>query len=386
MKSDDNGNLFAGGHYFKSAEFGSHVLQGSPTNENASSLYISKFDLNGNVDWAMPRVNNSTGNSIDNVLIKNNTVYVTGQDGLHVFIYEYSTSGNLIRETMLPSFRGDLAGGFGIDSQDSLYVSGRINDFASNKTTAFILKLGVGTMPLQAGAVNVALMNCALNGIKITTDAIEDAHIYQWEILYNTNTVVIETAVPSLVFMPGTYNIDGECQVRVRGKNANGEGTFSPYQTIHMDFALSELQIEKRCDKIVAKSSDSFNWFFNGVPASYPDGQIEISPQEGGEYYIKHVNACGQQESNILKYIEADKPYIPNIITPNNDAFNEFFVLPELDDQTSVYIYNRWGTEVFHSIAYTNDWNGGDLPSGVYFYLIKNSCLSDMRGPLTITR
>jgi len=230
------------------------------------------------------------------------------------------------------------------------------------------------------------LVNCASDGIDVVTDAIEHASAYEWEILYKGKTVTIDTSVPALQFMPGTYGIDGECQIRVRGKNDNGVGSFSPYQTIHMEFPLSELLIERRCDKIVAKSGDSFTWLLNNVPTLYPDGQIEISPQEAGAYHIKQVNACGQKESNVLNYIKSDILFVPNIITPNADPFNEFFVLSGFDDLTSVSIYNRWGSEVFHSTAYTNDWNGGSLPSGLYFYLIKNSCLKALKGPLTIAR
>jgi gliding motility-associated-like protein len=387
MKADANGNLFVGGHYFMSAEFGNNVLHGSTTNEHATSLYISKFDSDGNVDWAVPRVNHSTGNSIDNSVIKNNTVFVAGQDGFHVFIYAYSMAGDFIHEIVLSQFRGDISGGFGIDAEDSLYVSGRINDYSVNKITAFILKLGIPAIPLPANTVHAPLVQCATAGIEITTTAIEHAEVYQWEIRYGDKTVMIETAGPALVFIPGAYGIDGEYQIRVRGKNANGTGYFSSHQTVRMDFALSELQIEKQCDKIVAKTRESFTWYFNGAPASYPEGQTEISPQEAGEYAIKQENACGQSESNILNYVKAGAPFIPNIITPDGDDFNEFFDLSGFDGNTSVFIYDRWGSQVFQSRAYTSDWNGDKLSSGVYFYLVKNPCFDKpMTGPLTIMR
>ncbi|HPM31466.1 MAG TPA: gliding motility-associated C-terminal domain-containing protein [Chryseolinea sp.] len=384
MKADENGNLFVGGHYLKSVTFGNQVLQGNASNEHANNFYVSKFNTNGNIDWVKPTINSSSGNSIDNVLIKNNTVFVTGQDGLEIFIDEYSVSGDFLKQTKLP-IRGDLAGGFGIDSEDSLYVSGRINDYESSPaTTGFILKLGWSSLS-GASMVNVPLINCASDEIMITTDPINNATSYEWEILYEDEIVTIVTGEPIFQFIPSMYGIQGECQVRVRGKNNAAAGSFSPFQIIHFDIALSELQIENRCDKIVAKATDSFTWFFNDAPALFPDGQIEISPQETGNYMIKQINACGSKESNIIHY-NSSQPFIPNIITPNDDPRNEFFVLSGFFGSSSVYVYNRWGEEVYNSTVYSNDWNGGDLPYGVYFYLIKNSCLKEIRGTLTIAR
>ena len=64
-----------------------------------------------------------------------------------------------------------------------------------------------------------------------------------------------------------------------------------------------------------------------------------------------------------------------NIITPNDDGYNDFFNIPCLDNaypDNSVIIYNQWGDEVYSSAPYNNDWAGTflnePLPSGTYFY------------------
>lgn len=385
LKTDGNGSLLAAGHYFKSVEFDNYLLPGNQLNEDVLNVYISKFNQHGVVEWAVSRINNNGGNSVDNVVVRDNTLYVTGLDGFHPFIYEYSLGGMLIRETVLSSFIGDVGGGFGIDSDGSQYVSGRINEVAN--PVAFVLKLGVPILPAPANAVASPLASCVSNVIEITTTIIAHADVYQWEILYKENTILIETATPVLLFSPSEYDINGIFKVRVRGKNANGLGVLSAYADVQVDLPISDLQVKLECTKIIASGSDSFQWFFNGAPASYPDNQIEINPLESGEYYIQQVNACGQKESNMVNYTKADEPFIPNIITPNTDRFNNFFVLPEFSANTVLTIFNRWGSEVFHSKAYSNNWSGGDLPAGVYFYQIKNSCLTnDMKGPLTIIR
>ncbi len=59
--------------------------------------------------------------------------------------------------------------------------------------------------------------------------------------------------------------------------------------------------------------------------------------------------------------------FVPNVISPNGDGKNDAFEITATDD-IELYIYNRWGKEVYQSVNYQNNWQGGDLASGVYFY------------------
>lgn len=78
------------------------------------------------------------------------------------------------------------------------------------------------------------------------------------------------------------------------------------------------------------------------------------------------------------------KLFIPNIFTPNGDAANQYFeiTLDEANkditkpvnlyyERTDLTIINRQGRVVFQSNNYQNDWDGGKLPDGVYFYVLK---------------
>ncbi len=67
-----------------------------------------------------------------------------------------------------------------------------------------------------------------------------------------------------------------------------------------------------------------------------------------------------------------------NIMTPNNDGFNDNFVIPCLSNnnfrQNNLIVFNQWGDEVYSAAPYENDWdgtyNGQVLPVGTYFYII----------------
>ena len=42
--------------------------------------------------------------------------------------------------------------------------------------------------------------------------------------------------------------------------------------------------------------------------------------------------------------------------------------------------------KVFESSDYQNDWDGGGLPSGIYFYTLQTPCMEAYKGTVTIIR
>ncbi len=63
--------------------------------------------------------------------------------------------------------------------------------------------------------------------------------------------------------------------------------------------------------------------------------------------------------------------FIPNIFTPNNDGSNEtFYIRNKPDTEVKLIITNRWGKQVYSSNNYQNNWDGGEEPDGVYYYMI----------------
>ena len=68
---------------------------------------------------------------------------------------------------------------------------------------------------------------------------------------------------------------------------------------------------------------------------------------------------------------------IPNVISPNEDGNNDYFLVSCIDLFPDNYlrIFNRWGDKVYETRNYQNDWAGTHdeqpLPSGTYFYMLQ---------------
>ena len=126
-----------------------------------------------------------------------------------------------------------------------------------------------------------------------------------------------------------------------------------------------------------------------------PGSDIPIaSPLENTTYTvtIKDENECIVKADVNVEVLEDFRFVIPNLITPNGDGRNETWRIKGIDQYVcEVVIFNRWGSEVFSSKNYLNEWDGtkgGDqLPDGTYYYTIVCSG-SDVsyKGAITILR
>jgi gliding motility-associated-like protein len=63
----------------------------------------------------------------------------------------------------------------------------------------------------------------------------------------------------------------------------------------------------------------------------------------------------------------------PNLVTPNNDGFNDKFVIPnaELYSDNELQVFGRHGREVYNQKGFKNDLDVDKLATGVYYYYFK---------------
>ncbi|QCK14421.1 LamG-like jellyroll fold domain-containing protein [Mangrovivirga cuniculi] len=68
------------------------------------------------------------------------------------------------------------------------------------------------------------------------------------------------------------------------------------------------------------------------------------------------------------------KYFVPNVFTPNNDGFNEFFEIGEYLQGSELTIVNNKGKIVYQSDEYYNTFDGEGLHNGIYYYVIRSKC------------
>lgn len=125
---------------------------------------------------------------------------------------------------------------------------------------------------------------------------------------------------------------------------------------------------------IVANSNGStvYTWTEGGVPISNAS-ELTTTDLTTQSYVITVVDVCGSTDSDTSTVvIEACDITVPNIMTPNGDGYNEFWIITNLEKHpnTAVQVYNRWGQLMYENSAYQNNWDGGDVSDGVYFYVV----------------
>lgn len=153
-----------------------------------------------------------------------------------------------------------------------------------------------------------------------------------------------------------------------------------------------------RCTKLVNFESaiemgatsaqlQGFYWLINGdsipnvanpavvidLETGFYDGTFGLTTSEGCSYTFDF-----QYFVDIAVDVESIE--LPNVITPNGDGLNEFFLVNEIFDECfdySIDFLNRWGQVVFTMTSNDNpfggiDNNGLQLGEGVYFYNFKS--------------
>ncbi len=117
------------------------------------------------------------------------------------------------------------------------------------------------------------------------------------------------------------------------------------------------------------------------------------SPIEDITYTLTVTSDKGCTTSDQVYVKVLKKPNIPNIFSPNGDGVHDRWEIQYLDSYPgcTVDVYNRYGQLIYHSIGYSNPWdgtvNGKPVPVGTYYYIVdpKNG-RSKMSGYVDVIR
>lgn len=105
--------------------------------------------------------------------------------------------------------------------------------------------------------------------------------------------------------------------------------------------------------------------------------------------FITDSAGCVDSTSRSIWILEPQLS-IPNVFTPNQDGFNDFFSLPYEGIETyQLIIYDRFGIKVFEANSPQQQWDGTKdgkpLPEGTYFYIAKIG-QKTFKGQVTLIR
>lgn len=99
--------------------------------------------------------------------------------------------------------------------------------------------------------------------------------------------------------------------------------------------------------------------------------------QVGDNEFMWTVTNGSCPEATDAVVVSINDLWVPEVITPNGDELNDFFVVKGIENSENVVqIFNRWGQLVFEQSNYQNDWDGYSssgvlLEDETYFYIIK---------------
>ena len=142
-----------------------------------------------------------------------------------------------------------------------------------------------------------------------------------------------------------------------------------------------------------------FEWYLNSTLIPSATGNTYEATQFGNYTVIINENSgcTGSREFNFT-IAEPYDPFpnvekIPNMISPNGDAINDTWVIPQKyvsGTNTEVIIMNNQGKVVFSTKNYLNDWPQQDLEltsiNQVYYYVLTTQNNETKKGSITVIK
>jgi len=132
---------------------------------------------------------------------------------------------------------------------------------------------------------------------------------------------------------------------------------------------------------------DTYRWNDGTTTADYRASQPGLYWLE-----VRNLAGCAARDTIVVRAGGAADGCpgvkIANVITPNQDGQNDYFVLQGLNaPDWELTIYNRWGRLVHQQRSYHNDWAAPEQPAGIYYYLLQSTrTRQQLRGWLEVVR
>lgn len=208
---------------------------------------------------------------------------------------------------------------------------------------------------------------------------------------------------PNAVYLPGDN--DKKSGSVVLKFNVNNAGLcYTPFDSVKITFfAPPVLTTEHRRyvlkDKLitlhptVSDETVTYLWTPNIGMSDVHVKDPVITGDIDRTYTLVVTDSLGCTASDTTRIVVSPRLFVNNAFSPNGDGKNDTWEITGLVafENSTVDVYNRYGTQIFHSKGYGVPWdgnaNGQPVPAGVYYFIVDTK-VSNQRftGYVTILR
>ncbi len=222
-------------------------------------------------------------------------------------------------------------------------------------------------------------------------DTLVKINYWGWDL--GDETIVAGNSVFHTYTTAGTFNVtlkilygDSACMIDTAMKIIT-----KPYPLADFTFSPENPVVQS---KTVSFTNLSFSalfwlWKFGSGDTSVTENP-QYSYEHPGNYTVTLIVSddagCSDTITKEIKII----PKVPNIITPNGDGINEYFVIEGIESRhCGLQIFNRWGNLIYQSDNYQNNWNGKNFKgeqviNGVYYFILSCNYATPANGFIQI--
>lgn len=258
--------------------------------------------------------------------------------------------------------------------------------------------------------------NCQAKVTAIGLAAYEpDEYIYEWNVspinilpdpskvvgLCGNQTYGIRVTDPNGCYRDTTYKVKSFLSPVIDMSFDPDTTTYAYLQKPRVQFFYENLSID-------TLAVTNHFWDFGDSVTSSADSPEHIFDR-ADDFLISLNVTDGHGCDTTYTEIYTIKPvdlFIPNVFTPNGDGTNDLFEFYTRDERgdpdyqervdltdyyisNEIVIFNRYGRKVYKANDYKNDWDGSNLPEGVYYFVLKCDGLyrdDVFKGSVTILR
>jgi gliding motility-associated-like protein len=199
---------------------------------------------------------------------------------------------------------------------------------------------------------------------------------------YNWNTTPVQTDSVAKNLCKGQYEVtvkdSNNCTVTIQPAYVQTNTHILASFTPNPNYGFSPLDVNFN---FTGYGASTYNWDFGDGNNSTLQNPMNIYFNEG-TYHIVLITIssapdyCKDTATFDLLIDAPSDIYVPNTFTPTGDGINDYFYAKSQGiKDIKIYIYNRWGAEIYIIESASGKWDGNYLndpaPEGVYYYILK---------------